>query len=126
MLIGRFASWLLDNGNLEAYLQLLLSTFNPASVAGFMCRNTLSIGVARYTIATSISNLECSGRTRHLSSFGISMPSDSMAGRSPWEITVLAAPPDMVANAVERWCRPPSKESVRAEEPLLVITSPGG
>jgi radical SAM/Cys-rich protein len=44
MPIGRFASWLRHNGKLETYLQLLISTFNPASVAGLMCRNTLSIG----------------------------------------------------------------------------------
>jgi radical SAM/Cys-rich protein len=44
MPIGRFASWLKRNGNLAAYMQLLVESFNPASVAGLMCRNTLSIG----------------------------------------------------------------------------------
>jgi radical SAM/Cys-rich protein len=44
MPIGRFASWLRHSGKLDAYLQLLISTFNPASVAGLMCRNTLSVG----------------------------------------------------------------------------------
>ena len=44
MPIGRFASWLKHNGKLETYMQLLVEAFNPASVAGLMCRNTLSIG----------------------------------------------------------------------------------
>jgi radical SAM/Cys-rich protein len=44
MPIARFASWLRHNGKLEAYMQLLIEAFNPASVAGLMCRDTLSIG----------------------------------------------------------------------------------
>ena len=44
MPIGRFASWLRHNGKLDVYMQLLISTFNSASVAGLMCRNTLSVG----------------------------------------------------------------------------------
>jgi radical SAM/Cys-rich protein len=43
MPIARFASWLRHNGQLQAYMQLLIEAFNPASVAGLMCRNTLSI-----------------------------------------------------------------------------------
>jgi len=44
MPIARFASWLKRNGKLETYMQLLVESFNPASVAGLMCRNMLSIG----------------------------------------------------------------------------------
>jgi radical SAM/Cys-rich protein len=44
MPIGRFASWLRHNGKLGAYMELLVEAFNPASVAGLMCRNTLSVG----------------------------------------------------------------------------------
>ena len=44
MPIARFASWLKRSGKLESYMQLLVKSFNPASVAGLMCRNTLSIG----------------------------------------------------------------------------------
>ncbi len=44
MPIGRFASWLKHNRRLEAYMQLLIEAFNPASVAGLMCQNTLSVG----------------------------------------------------------------------------------
>jgi radical SAM/Cys-rich protein len=44
MPIGRFASWLKHSREFEAYKQLLVDAFNPASVAGLMCRSTLSIG----------------------------------------------------------------------------------
>jgi radical SAM/Cys-rich protein len=44
MPIGRFASWLKHSGKLETYMQLLIDAFNPASVAGLMCHNTLSVG----------------------------------------------------------------------------------
>ena len=42
--IGRFASYLRHNGQLKAYMQLLINAFNPATIDGLMCRNTISVG----------------------------------------------------------------------------------
>jgi radical SAM/Cys-rich protein len=42
--IGRFASYLRHNGKLEEYIQLLIDAFNPATIDGLMCRNTISVG----------------------------------------------------------------------------------
>jgi radical SAM/Cys-rich protein len=42
--IGRFASYLRRNNQLEDYMQLLVSAFNPATIDGLMCRNTISVG----------------------------------------------------------------------------------
>jgi radical SAM/Cys-rich protein len=42
--IGRFASYLRHNGKLEEYMQLLIHAFNPATISGLMCRNTISVG----------------------------------------------------------------------------------
>jgi radical SAM/Cys-rich protein len=42
--IGRFASYLRYNNQLEDYMQLLVSAFNPATIDGLMCRNTISVG----------------------------------------------------------------------------------
>ncbi|KAF5407329.1 MAG: GTP 3',8-cyclase [Candidatus Udaeobacter sp.] len=42
--IGRFASYLRHNCKLEEYMQLLIRAFNPATVSGLMCRNTISVG----------------------------------------------------------------------------------
>jgi radical SAM/Cys-rich protein len=42
--IGRFASYLRHSGKLEEYMELLTHAFNPATISGLMCRNTVSIG----------------------------------------------------------------------------------
>ncbi len=44
MPIWRFAACLEKAGELEAYMSLLVNHFNPATVAGLMCRSMLSIG----------------------------------------------------------------------------------
>ncbi len=44
MPISRFLEFLEDRGRTDAYLERLASAFNPAAVAGVMCRNTLSVG----------------------------------------------------------------------------------
>ena len=43
MPIARFLEWLELSGNLAAYMQLLVSSFNPATIDGLMCRNTISV-----------------------------------------------------------------------------------
>jgi len=42
--IGRFAAYLRHNDKFEEYMELLISAFNPATIDGLMCRNTLSVG----------------------------------------------------------------------------------
>jgi len=42
--IARFASYLRHNNKLEEYMQLLIENFNPATIEGLMCRNTISVG----------------------------------------------------------------------------------
>src|SRR5262249_28823060 len=44
MPISRFLEFLVESGNLAGYMEKLVTAFNPAAVAGLMCRNTLSIG----------------------------------------------------------------------------------
>ncbi|NJR67880.1 MAG: radical SAM/Cys-rich domain protein [Synechococcales cyanobacterium CRU_2_2] len=44
MPISRYLEWLEDSGNLQRYLEILVNAFNPATLDGLMCRNTLSIG----------------------------------------------------------------------------------
>jgi hypothetical protein len=43
MPMSRFLDGCLERGHVEAYLQRLVSAFNPATIAGLMCRNTLSV-----------------------------------------------------------------------------------
>ena len=42
--IGRFASYLRHNNKLNEYMDLLIQAFNPATINGLMCRNTISVG----------------------------------------------------------------------------------
>jgi radical SAM/Cys-rich protein len=44
MPISRYLEWLAESGNLAAYMQRLSAAYNPAAVAGLMCRNTISVG----------------------------------------------------------------------------------
>jgi len=44
MPISRYLEWLERTGNLEAYMARLVEAFNPATVEGLMCRDTLSVG----------------------------------------------------------------------------------
>jgi radical SAM/Cys-rich protein len=44
MPISRYLDWLIESGNLEGYMERLVSAFNPGTMAGLMCRNTLSVG----------------------------------------------------------------------------------
>jgi radical SAM/Cys-rich protein len=43
MPISRFLEWLLESGNLHAYMAKLTASFNPATVDRLMCRSTISV-----------------------------------------------------------------------------------
>jgi radical SAM/Cys-rich protein len=42
--IARFAAYLRHNNKLDQYMELLIDAFNPATIHGLMCRNTMSVG----------------------------------------------------------------------------------
>jgi radical SAM/Cys-rich protein len=44
MPISRYLDWLEESGNLEEYMSVLVNAYNPGTVDGLMCRNTLSVG----------------------------------------------------------------------------------
>lgn len=43
MPMARYLEWLEEKGQTAAYVQKLVGAFNPATVGGLMCRNTLSV-----------------------------------------------------------------------------------
>ncbi len=43
MPISRYLEWLEQSGNLQRYMEVLVNAFNPETIAGLMCRNTLSV-----------------------------------------------------------------------------------
>jgi radical SAM/Cys-rich protein len=42
--IGRFASYLRRQNKLHEYMEILIQAFNPGTIEGLMCRNTISVG----------------------------------------------------------------------------------
>ena len=42
--ISRYLNFLVTTGNLDEYMEKLVTSFNPAAAEGVMCRNTISIG----------------------------------------------------------------------------------
>ena len=44
MPISRYLEWLEQSGNLAGYMEKLVQAFNPATVEGLMCRDTISVG----------------------------------------------------------------------------------
>ncbi|MEX2400595.1 MAG: arsenosugar biosynthesis radical SAM (seleno)protein ArsS [Rhodothermales bacterium] len=43
MPMSRYLEWLMEKGLVEEYLERLVNAFNPATIDGLMCRNTLSV-----------------------------------------------------------------------------------
>jgi len=43
MPISRYLEWLEQSGNLSAYMEKLVQAFNPATITGLMCRDTISV-----------------------------------------------------------------------------------
>jgi radical SAM/Cys-rich protein len=43
MPIARHLEWLEQSGSLQGYMELLVNSFNPATISGLMCRNTISV-----------------------------------------------------------------------------------
>ncbi len=48
MPISRFLEWLEGRNNLQAYVELLVNSFNPGAIEGLMCRNTISVSWEGY------------------------------------------------------------------------------
>ena len=42
--VSRYLEYLLRTGEYESYMKTLIDAFNPASIDGLMCRNTISVG----------------------------------------------------------------------------------
>jgi len=44
MPISRYLVWLIESGNLEGYMERLVTSFNPVAARGVMCRTMVSVG----------------------------------------------------------------------------------
>ena len=74
--MSRYLEWLLDNGRVESYLQKLVNAFNPSTIAGLMCRNTLSVSWDGYLYDCDFNQqlemtMDLGGRRAHVDNFDL-------------------------------------------------------
>jgi len=72
--IARFLDYLLESGNYGEYMQKLVEAFNPATVNGLMCRNTLSISWDGYIYDCDFNqmlDLKVSSKAQHINDFDL-------------------------------------------------------
>ena len=72
--ISRFLEYLIDTGNAEQYMQMLIEAFNPATISNLMCRNTISVSWDGYLYDCDFNqmlNLKIASPANHISSFNM-------------------------------------------------------
>ncbi|MGD2271550.1 MAG: arsenosugar biosynthesis radical SAM protein ArsS [Desulfobacterales bacterium] len=68
--LGRYRHWLKESGNFEAYMEKLVSSFNPCSLDGIMCRSLISVSWDGYLFDCDFNlarGLYLGGRKIHIS-----------------------------------------------------------
>jgi radical SAM/Cys-rich protein len=78
--LGRFRQWLIQSGNLEAYLGKLVSSFNSCAVEGLMCRTLISVSWDGYFYDCDFNlarDLPMGGRKVHVSEMNAPPPPGS-------------------------------------------------
>lgn len=72
MPISRFLEWLEASGNLQGYMELLVNSFNPATINGLMCRNTLSVSWDGYLYDCDFNQmLDLKCESNHIRAFNL-------------------------------------------------------
>jgi len=72
--ISRFLDYLITSGNYESYMHKLVNAFNPATVSGVMCRNTISVGWDGFLFDCDFNqmlDLKVSTNAKHISEFNL-------------------------------------------------------
>jgi radical SAM/Cys-rich protein len=70
--ISRYLDYLIVSGNYSAYMDKLITAFNPVAAANVMCRNTLSIGWDGYLYDCDFNqmlDLKVASKSKHISEF---------------------------------------------------------
>lgn len=72
--ISRFLEYLLDSGNYEEYMESLIEAFNPATLDGLMCKNTLSISWDGYIYDCDFNqmlDIKVESKSNHIDNFNL-------------------------------------------------------
>ena len=76
MPMSRYLEWLAQTGQVDSYLNRLVNAFNPATIAGLMCRNTLSVSWNGYLYDCDFNQqldmvMDLPGHTPHVKDFDL-------------------------------------------------------
>lgn len=77
--ISRFLDYLIQSDNYEMYMQTLIDAFNPSTVTGLMCRNTISVSWDGYLYDCDFNqmlDLKVAAKGQHLDTFDIAALQD--------------------------------------------------
>lgn len=72
--VSRFLDYLLSTGNYEEYMQQLVDAYNPGTVEGLMCRNTISVSWDGYLYDCDFNqmlDLKVASTAQHINDFDI-------------------------------------------------------
>ncbi|MCP9235391.1 arsenosugar biosynthesis radical SAM (seleno)protein ArsS [Lewinella sp. JB7] len=72
--VSRFLDYLLESGNYGEYMQKLVDAYNPATVDGLMCRNTISVSWDGYLYDCDFNqmlDLKVASKGQHLRDFDL-------------------------------------------------------
>lgn len=72
--VARFLDYLLESGNYERYMTELIEAYNPSTVDGLMCRNTISISWDGYIYDCDFNqmlDLKVATKSQHIDNFDI-------------------------------------------------------
>ena len=78
--ISRFLDYLLESGNYESYMKELVEAYNPDTVEGLMCRNTISVSWDGFVYDCDFNqmlDLKVAANSQHIDDFDM----DALAGR---------------------------------------------
>ena len=77
--IARFLDYLLESGNYAEYMEKLVEAFNPATVDGLMCRNTISVSWDGYVYDCDFNqmlDLKVANPVQHINDFDAQVLND--------------------------------------------------
>lgn len=77
--VSRFLDYLLESGNYEEYMEKLVEAYNPATIDGLMCRNTISVSWDGYIYDCDFNqmlDLKVASPIQHINDFDIDQLND--------------------------------------------------
>lgn len=72
--VARFLDYLVETGNYEEYMQKLVDAYNPTTVDGLMCRNTISVSWEGFLYDCDFNqmlDLKVAAKGRHITDFDV-------------------------------------------------------